>query len=346
MDDHGNDHGAFKTHVVQEYVTEGKWQEGMNDLLQQISAESSRRVAEIEREDLQVHSLNDALHKSQELFSDKLGDLEKFVHTMRNDLVARDDDLMSNVSVDRIALQKMETTIAHVESEFQKIIEKVRVDVVTQKESVDKSIDLHIMELRERVAGCYDFFNNLMQQTDDDNSEKLRRITEDVRRLQGGLSSEANVRMLDVENVFGRLQMLKEELGAQVESEKRQRVLNEEKLTTDQSQLRRLLNTERASAAMNTSIVAGAALTASTLGVSGAAQQDLQTGVSRMLDPAAMTGYNVNAGSNRCSPKTQSRGMFEGSTLLPSADSTLMGGNSSFLNSSPGRWSPSKYLKS
>ena len=49
--------------------------------------------------------------------------------------------------------------------------------------------------------------------------------------------------MLDVENVFSRLQMLKEELAAQVDSEKRQRILSEEKLSSDQNSMRRLLAT-------------------------------------------------------------------------------------------------------
>ena len=79
------------------------------------------------------------------------------------------------------------------------------------------------------------------QRSEDSLTEKQRKLTEDLRRLQSGLSSEANVRMLDVENVFARMQMLKDEVVAELESEKRQRIMGEEKITTDQSQVRRLL---------------------------------------------------------------------------------------------------------
>lgn len=322
---------------MQDYVTEGKYSETFNDLSNQINSEGARRVQEVEKIDLQMHSLNDALHKSQELFQEKFQDIEKHVNTVKNELVSRDDDLFGNLSVDRLALQKMETTLAHVEADFNKHLEKVRLDMHGQKESIDKSTELHVLELRDRIAGCYDFFNNLHQQTEDEANEKLRRITEDVRRLQGGLSSEANVRMLDVENVFGRLQMLKEEIGAQVESEKRQRVLNEEKLSTDQSQLRRLLNTERQTSAMNTTLAGAAALTTSAIGNGERISSNLN---------ATRVEFGGNLpGSNRNSPRNYSRGIFDntGSTF-PGADTTL-GTNSSFLASSPGRFTPSKYLK-
>jgi len=111
------------------------------------------------------------------------------------------------------------------------------------KEQVDKNQELIAAELRGRLTESYDFFNNLSTQVSEENSDKFRRVGEDLRRLQAGLSSEASVRMLDIENVFGRLNMMKEEFQAQVESEKRQRMLGEDKVNTEQTQMRKLVAT-------------------------------------------------------------------------------------------------------
>ena len=54
--------------------------------------------------------------------------------------------------------------------------------------------------------------HNATAALEEDHADKFKRVSEDLRRLQGGLNSEANVRMLDVVRIGGDLLLAKHRL--------------------------------------------------------------------------------------------------------------------------------------
>eukprot|EP00392_Amoebophrya_sp_AT5.2_P003764 g3769.t1 len=243
LDETVHELGSFRHQCGIDYVTEKRMLDSCGELTQKILLESSRRVQEGEQISAMVYELKSNVSEMENHSAGRANDLEKFVVGQKQEFVGKCEDLWKEINLGRVSQQKLENLLTQQNSERVKDSEKKRGDIAEVREHCDKSAQQLSSEIEKRLQHQSEFLSAEQQRGEDAVTEKQKRLAEDVRRLQSGLSSEANVRMLDVENVFARMQMLKEEILAQLDSEKRQRMLNEEKLNTDQSQVRRLLQT-------------------------------------------------------------------------------------------------------
>ena len=119
---------------------------------------------------------------------------------------------------------------------------KLRTEITAIFKALEKDHQQSCDAVKAKLHESCTYLNNSLTESKEDLNEKIRKVCDDLRRLHTGLGSEANVRMLDIENIFGRLQMVKEELQSCVESERRQRVLSEEKLASEVSGLKKFIN--------------------------------------------------------------------------------------------------------
>ncbi|CAD7924417.1 unnamed protein product [Amoebophrya sp. A25] len=243
LDEVGHEISSFRHQVAVDFVTEKKHQDTTAEVTGKILLEANRRVQEIEQLSTQLYETKTALSETERESATRAAATEGLIAAQKTELIARLEDVWSEMNGGRLSYQKLETLVSQQNSDRMKDLEKRKQEILDCREAADRGVQSVSGELERRIQQCCDFVNVEQQRMEDTMTEKHRKLTEDVRRLQSGLSSEANVRMLDVENVFARMQMLKEEVVAQVESEKRQRLMGEEKLTTDQGQVRRLLET-------------------------------------------------------------------------------------------------------
>ncbi|CAD7929290.1 unnamed protein product [Amoebophrya sp. A120] len=234
---------SFRHQANLEFIKEKQLADSVNEVTQKVLVEANRRNAENEQLTAALYDVKAGMAEIDKHSTSRTQDLEKIVGQQKGDLMARFDEVWNELQVQQLTNQKIEGTVAQHNVERVKDNDKRKVEISDLRDWCEKTTQAISGEMERRVQQGCDLLSSEQQRAEDSQTDKNRRVAEDIRRLQSGLSSEANVRMLDVENVFARMQMLKEEIMAQVDSEKRQRILGEEKLSTDQTQVRRLLQT-------------------------------------------------------------------------------------------------------
>ena len=103
--------------------------------------QQTRRSSDLQRLDSQLQHFSELLLKTEDKTQESFRQFEDQLQQQRAELVSRDDDLWSNISVDRIALQKQESGLQVVNVEMAKEAERGRVDLAGVKEAMEKLVE-------------------------------------------------------------------------------------------------------------------------------------------------------------------------------------------------------------
>lgn len=227
-DDLGAEIEGVKMQLVREYCNKDELKKGLELSGRELEKEATRRMRGME---VAEKGINEALEKVRlvaEASGERGNELERLLARVRQELGMSVDEVRRVLSSDvKGSLERLDRGVLEGKEGLALVAEKGVRDLERLKEAMEGGLG----ETRQRIADSGEYLNKQAKSDRESIEEKWKKIRDDLEKVQSAVAAESSVRMLDVENVFGRLNLVREDMTAlqiAMDGEKRQRISIEE----------------------------------------------------------------------------------------------------------------------